>query len=216
MSSVKKKMTSFFTSFKNWFFLSFLAVIVISLVLFFLQESKYSKNLENLHYVEEMEALFSQWEGSVPIERISLEEEMASKFSFLKDLSFSGETLARSLFIEGKYQLFVLDDKEKALESFSEINSRAYQHPLALLYKGYIYEEQSEWDLALSTYEKLSNQSDDFLKAQGIFHQAILRERKGEIDLATSLYSSLVEDFPTFMWGQLAQNRLIYLELSQN
>lgn len=216
MSSTKKKMTTFFVSFKNWFFLSFLAIIIISLSLFFFQESKVSKNLENLHYVEEMELLLSQWEGAVPSERLSIEEDLATKFVVLKDLSFSGETLARSLFAQGKYELFVLDNKGDALENFSKISLKSYQYPLALLYIGYIYEENADWDLALLSYEKLSSLKDDFFRAQGIFHQAILIEQKGELELAMALYSSLVEDFPNFMWGQLAQNRLVYLGLLQN
>lgn len=216
MGLTKKNITSFLVSFKSWFFLSFLVIVIIGLSLFFLQEDKLFKNLENLHYVEEMEVLFSQWQGSTPAEKVTLEEELNDKFSLIKDLSFSGETLARALFIQGKYELFVLDKKEDALVAFNAISSKQYQYPLALLFRGFIHEEQGEWLEALAVYEKLASQGDDYFKAQGVFHQAIVREKLGELDLAISLYASLVENFPTFMWGQLAQNRLVYLELLQN
>lgn len=198
---------------RTWFLVAVLAILAIGSGLFFWQSMSQAMNKEGLFYVEQAETLLSSWEGAPSDQRDEIEESLNLKMKELNSLKFKGEGQARWLLLKGRYELLVLNNPDLALESFSAISPRYYQRDPALLYLAFIWEEKGDLEKALAAYGDLAKSKDSLFRAQGVFYGAVLREKRGETDLAKSLYASLVADYPEMIWGQLSKNRLLYLEI---
>ncbi len=97
----------------------------------------------------------------------------------------------------------------KALEM---IDSEDPLHAVARKILGQVYEDQKQWEKALSQYRLLGEEKSGMLKDVALYMQARMLERLGKKKEAQSLYAKMLDEFPDSNFKSSAQKHKSVLD----
>ena len=116
--------------------------------------------------------------------------------------------LAQALLRQGKSAeaLPLLDEYLKHADANDPLR------PAAIEARGYAFENEKQYDQAMSAFEQLSQENKtDFMKGMGLYHRARLLELKGDKQAAAKQFSEIQAFAPDSSASRLAKERMTLL-----
>lgn len=194
-----------------------LVVLTVSLVVFLsVQSSRAERALES---VETLTNTYRDWIATVETndgETVSSEfgqiESRAADLIEQYDGTYAA-VRARMIVAEGHFEL---ENWQQAATAFTEVASQTtgtYLSAVALMAAGVSLENAGDPEGALERYTRITEADGSgygFLP-RALFSVGRIQEIRGEIVAASEAYQSLIDDYPTSSWTNLARNRIITL-----
>ena len=90
---------------------------------------------------------------------------------------------------------------------------KSYTAPLANFNKGVCYEELNDLDNAAAAYKLAADAEDFILKSHAKFSYGRVLESQGNYSAAVEVYQSLVADYESDSWADLAKTRILSLQI---
>lgn len=105
------------------------------------------------------------------------------------------------------------EEASKAYDKASSLNKKSYVAPIAYFNNAVCKEELGELELAAELYGKAASCDDFLLVTHALFSQGRVLETVEKYDEASSVYQKLVDAYPANIWANLANSRLVSLEV---
>ncbi len=196
-----------------------LSVLVILVVTWVIVSEVRSRRAESSAVlVEAASEKFDEWRQEEDEERAAaLGEELVSDLERIIDdypRMYAGH---RALFILGSYY-FHSGEWEPAADSFLSVAEKTqdnYLGPVSAINAAVAMEEAGNYDDAIGLYEDVIEDYGESSPeiARVLFSLGRLHETHGTREAALDFYNRLVDDYASSSWTNLAQDRIIYLNL---
>ena len=95
----------------------------------------------------------------------------------------------------------------------AEADTKAYTSPISYYNAGVCYEESGDNQTAASYFQKAIDNDSFLMEPRALFGIARAKEASGDYAGAAESYQKMLDDFSTDEWTDLAQTRLIQLQI---
>lgn len=209
-----EKLAGFFTSYRK-VLLAGLAVLACFVVVFGVLSSVISK--ANARGLEDIDSIaYIMTKDSASLSEADLEKRRENALAALVKYNTKGGVVgvrANMLSAEVKFSQKKFDEAAKFWTTAAAKGKGSYTAPLAYFNAGTAYENASDLENAEKSYEKAVSYKDFDQIAHAKFSLGRVKEAKGDKAGAVEVYSELFGSVPQDSWAQLAQSRLLTLEL---
>lgn len=199
--------------------IGFLAALIVIVVTWVVVSEVRSKRIESSTIlVEAAEKKLEQLLGEEDEARITgLGEELVTDLERIIDeypRLYAGQ---RALYLLGSYY-FNSEEWELSKEAFLKLADgfpKSYLSPVGRINAAVAMEEAGDYEEAIRIYEQVVEKHADASPEipRVLFSLGRLSEKKGSTDAALEYYNSIVDDYGSSGWTNLAQDRIIYLNL---
>lgn len=112
---------------------------------------------------------------------------------------------------------FTKKDYTSALEAYElcmKADRKSYTYSISLYNSAVCYEELGNNDEALSAFEKVSEVENFPMVPQALFNIGLIKESKNDFAGASDVYKKIVDTYTSDSYANLAQSRLLELEVA--
>lgn len=216
-----EKLSIFFNSYKKQLIIASIAIIVIIIavsayvIIGNMQTQKY------LEKVEEVEQLYSEYvSADEDADKGELYDTISDDLGTILDKNKNNYPALRAAYLYGQLE-YREENYEEAIKHFTYVYenfSDLYLAPSAKMNAAVAYEKIDAVDSAIEELEGIYESYKDTYQdaTRALFNVGRLYESKGSVNEAISAYEQLITDSPDSEWSNLANTRIISIEIEEN
>lgn len=208
------KMNSFLEKHRKGIIAAFI-VILVALIGFIVFSTIKSSNTEKM--LAEIETIsYELTKDSKDLSEDDLNARCKDALAKLETLNTKGGITgirANLLSAELAYYSKDYSSAAKFWEAAASKNAKAYTTPIAYYQQGVCYEQLNDFSKAADCYKAAAENKTFYLHPHAAFSYGRVLESQGNYSAAVEVYQSLVADYESDSWADLAKTRILSLQI---